>query len=185
MRDLTAAVLTELGKSELQPVLFAELDFTSGFVRLWNGYGDLTWSQGTFTGGGSLVSVAPMPETASIKSAGYSLSMSGIPSTLLAIALGECYQGRSAKLWLGFLTPGGALIADPVLMISARMDTMNIDEGAETSTISLTIENQLTDPRPRISRYTDQEQQRRYPGDTGLSRTAKIVDQTLFWGNAR
>ena len=184
MRDLTASVITELSKSEIQPILMAELDFSSGYVRLWNGYGDLTWSQGTFTGGGSLVGVAPMPETSAVKSAGYAVSLSGIPSSLLATALGESYQGRSAKIWIGFLTTSGALIADPVLMVSARMDTMHIDEGAETSTITISIENHLTDPRPRVSRYTDQEQQRRYPGDTGLSRIAKIVDKTLFWGNA-
>lgn len=185
MRDLTASVQTEIEKTEIIPIMLGELDFSGGYVRLWTGYGDLSWDSKTFTGGGTLISISPTPETSSLTPQGYTLGLSGIPSTLLATALGEQYQGRSAKLWLGLLDGTGAIIADPVLLLSARMDTMEIDEGAETSTINLGIETALVDARARESRYTDQEQRRRYSGDTGLSRVAKIVDKTLFWGYAR
>ena len=185
MRDLTASVETEIGKAELSPILLAELDFSSGFVRVWNGYGTISHNGSTYTGAGTLVAIAPITESTELKAVSYSMSLTGIPSTLLATALGESYQGRAAKVWLGFMNTTGSLIADPVLALSAHMDTMEINEGAESSTITLTVETTLANLRARESRYTDQEQQRRYAGDTGLSRVAKLVDKAIFWGSGR
>lgn len=182
MRDLTAAVTTELSQSTVIPILLAELDFSSGFARFWTGHGNLTWDSKTWSGTGLLGEISPLSESTELRAAGYSLRLSGLPSELIAIALGEHYQNRNVKIWLGFFDSSGALIADPALLLSARMDTMAIAEAGDTCSISLNIESAIFNLRERTSRYTNQEQQRRFPGDTGLSRVAALVDKTIFWG---
>lgn len=185
MRDLTANVESELAQASLRPFIAAELDFESGFVRLWNGFNTISFGGSSFIGGGTLVGIDPIAESSETKSIRYAMSLSGIPSPLLATTLAENYQGRAAKIWVGFLNAQGSVIADPVLMVQAHIDTMEIIEGPETSTITLTVETALTDTRARISRFTHQEQVRRYYGDTGLSRVAKLVDKSVFWGARR
>src|SRR5690606_17159231 len=104
---------------------------------------------------------------------------------MLALALGEHYQGRRARLWLGAMTEGGEIVADPIPIFAGRMDVMNIDEGSETSTIVMSAENQLIDLKRKDDlRYTDAAQQALYPGDRGLEFVAALQDRELIWGRA-
>ena len=74
------------------------------------------------------------------------------------------------------------IVADPVLVFHGRMDVMNIEIG-NTATITVTAESRLADwNRARTSRYTDEEQQRLYPGDKGLQYVAQTAEMELVWG---
>jgi hypothetical protein len=60
---------------------------------------------------------------------------------------------------------------------------MDIEEGAETSVIQLSVENRLLDlERARVRRYTSNDQQSRLPGDRGFDFVETIQDRDLFWG---
>ena len=59
---------------------------------------------------------------------------------------------------------------------------MGIEVG-EKATITLTGESRLIDFfRPRISRYTDAEQQALYPGDLGLQYVNDLQEASVPWG---
>lgn len=182
-RTLDAAVITELSKAQIQVALLAELDFASGVVRAWNGIGNLVFDGDTYTGVGYLGEIAPITESGqSVRANGITMQLSGIPSALLSLALAENYQGRSATIWLGFFSSAWALI-DCVRLFAGRMDVMQIDEGAESSTIIVTAENHLADlKRARIRRYTHDDQQAFYPGDMGLEFIDSIQNVDIVWG---
>jgi len=60
---------------------------------------------------------------------------------------------------------------------------MNIDEGAETSTIALSVESKLIDlERGRVFRYTDANQKSRYPDDKGFEFVEDLQDKRFSWG---
>lgn len=182
-RTLDETILTELPKSQIQVGLLVELDFASGFVRVWNGIGNLTFDANTFTGVGYLGEIAPIAETGqAVRANGITLQLSGIPSSVLSIALAENYQGRSAKVWLGFFDTAWTLL-ECALLFAGRMDVMQIDEGADSSTITVTAENHLADlKRPRIRRYTNEDQLAYYPGDRGLEFIESIQNVDIVWG---
>ncbi|MCH8189644.1 MAG: hypothetical protein IIB66_13285 [Proteobacteria bacterium] len=181
-RTVTAAVVTEVQKAKTRPILFVEMDFTSGFVRMWTGIGDFSWDGKTWNGVGDLLGISPVEETDELRSAGLVVQLSGIPSALLATALGEDYQGRSGKVWLGFLDDDYVLIDDPVLQWAGRMDVMEIDEGAETSVISVRIESNFAAlKRANERRYTREDLQIDFPGDKGLDFIAALQDKQLVW----
>lgn len=181
-RTVTAAVVTEVQKAKTRPILFVELDFTSGFTRMWTGIGDFTWDGKTWNGVGDLLGISPVEETDELRSAGLTVQLSGIPSALLATALGEDYQGRSAKVWLGFLDAAYVLIVDPVLLWAGRMDIMEIDEGAETSVISMRMESNFSAlKRPKLRRLTREDLQIDFPGDKGLDFIAGLQDKQVIW----
>ncbi len=186
-RSLTAAVATELQKGRIHPHALVHFAFDSGAVRFWSGIGDLVWSGHTYVGAGSLGSVGAVEESASIRAAGAAFKLSGIPSSLVSIALAEHYQGRGCTMWLAFFDDAGALIADPVQVFSGRVDVMQITDAGETADIKLTAENRLVDfERPQETRYyTDQDQQREYPGDKGFEFVTAIQEAVIVWGREK
>ena len=63
------------------------------------------------------------------------------------------------------------------------MNQMNIEEGPDTSTIQLSVENKLVDlERPRVARYTSAYQKDKFNGDLGLDFVESLQDQKLTWG---
>jgi hypothetical protein len=69
------------------------------------------------------------------------------------------------------------------------MDQMNINEGADTGTIQVKVENKLIDlERARVARYTSEYQRSRNiagaSDDAGFDFVATMQDQKLAWGRS-
>jgi hypothetical protein len=181
-RPATVAMLTELAKPNIMPVLFVELDFASGYVRLSTAGGPLSWNGQTWIGAGMLGTVEAMKESTNLEAHGVRLTLSGIDPEVIAIALGESYQGRPARVWLALINEAGAIVADPLLVVSGRMDTMQVTPGA-TAAVSIAVENDLAMwARPQVTRFTNEDQQRLYPGDKGFEYVVEASDRTIQWG---
>jgi len=181
-RTISALVEAESIKAAVQPVFFIEMDFSGGFVRLWSGYGSFTWNGQTWLGAGHLLEIDPMSETVDFVANGAAVRLNGIPSAMLAVALGENYQGRPATIYLGFLDSSNVIIADPLQLYKASMDIMEIDEGGETASISIRIESQaISLKRSKEWRYTHEDQLIDYPGDLGFEYVAGLQDKALIW----
>lgn len=136
-----------------------------------------------FIGVGNLGGIAPVTETTDLQANGVQLSLSGVPLDVLAESLSQCRQGMPVTLWLGFLDSSGNVIASPAVAFVGRMDTVSVDEGAETATITVTAESRVIDlQRPRIRRYTDDDQQRTNPGDLGFQYVPMVQDWNGSWG---
>lgn len=181
-RNLTAGMVTEAAKAAVMPVFFVEMDFSSGFVRVWSGYGDFAWNSYTWTGVGHLGQIDPLAEAIDFVANGASMKLSGIPSDMIAVALSQHYQGRPATIYLGFLDSAGAIVSDPVPIYAAKMDTMEIDEDGQSASIIVRIESQaIALKRSNEWRYTHEDQQIDYPGDLGLEYVASLQDKDLIW----
>jgi hypothetical protein len=185
-RDLTTNTKNQSLAASCTPVFFALFDFQSGAVRVWSGIGTKSWGGNDYTGLGHLGTVAPIEETADVRANGVSFQLSGVPSALIATVLGDNYQGRTVKLWLGFLDSADAIIADPYLIFAGRMDNVEIDEGPETAVIRVQAESRLIDlQRSRERRYTHEDQQIDFPGDLGLEYMATAQSTPFMWGGQR
>jgi hypothetical protein len=176
-------MLAEADAGTLRPIVLGELNFASGLLRLWSGLGDLDWAGEIWTGGGTLISVTPAAETVELAATGSRLMLNGIDAEVVAIALGEAYQGRPFKLWFGALKADGrTVVADPVPLIAGRMDVMTIDDAGETASIALTVEGRLIAlDRPKPLRYTAAEQREMYPDDAGLDFVPGLQTREVIW----
>lgn len=183
-RGLTASLETATLAPVVVPIMLVEALFDSGAVRLWTGIGDLSWNGQTWTGAGSLLGVADVQETAEIRATGVDVALSGVPSTLVSLALAEPYQGRLCNIYLGALDVGTlAVLADPYLIFAGRMDVMTLEEGAETATIALSVESRLIDLEvARERRYEHQDQIVDAPTDKFFEFTTGLVDARILWG---
>lgn len=185
-RTIAAPTQSELASAQLAPVLFVELDFDSGYIRMWGGVGPITWDSKIWTGGGELLEISSIDETQAVEATAASITLSGVPSTLVAIAYADFSQGRPVRIWLGVLnTTSGAVLADPVQIFAGRMDTIGDSDNGETATITVSAESNLADlDRLRARYYTDQDQQRLFAADRSLRYIPSMQDRPVTWGTA-
>lgn len=181
-RAVTTAFATAVAAGTVQPCLLVEGLFDSGAVRLWTGYGPLTWGANTFTGAGTLIGISNVAETNKVEANGTKIMLTGIDSSVVSLALSEPYQGRIVNVYLGLFS-SGALVADPDLLFAGRADVMTLADDGATCTIELAVEGRLVDlQRGRPRRYTDQDQKIDYPTDKGLEFVVAIQDKVVKWG---
>jgi hypothetical protein len=181
-RSLTLAAESASLAPHLRPVLLVALDLASGPVRFSTADRTLSFAGEDYLAVGDLGRIAPFGEPTDLSVEGVAIELSGIPSTYIDIAMAENVQGRRARLWLGLLDDGYALIADPVLIFRGRMDTIDIRLG-ESATVVATVENRMADwDRPRVRRYTHADQIARFPADKGLEFVSQTAEREILWG---
>ena len=183
-RDITAATSAAANAQKSWLLLFVELDFSSGFVRCTNAGYDVAWNAQTWQGMAELGQVEQVGESLGIEAKALKFTIQGVDNANLDIALGEHYQGRAARMWAGFVEPGVGIVADPALLFVGRIDQMAIQRGGESSAIAVTCESRLAAwGRAKLRRYSDADQQARYPGDLGLQYIAELASgRETKWG---
>jgi len=182
-RGLTGAMLAELAQPAITLLLFVELEFSSGTMRLCTAGHAVDWNGATWVGAGLLGKVDPIIEGTGLEAHGVRLTLSGLDPEVLAIALGESYQGRRARLWLALVNSAGAVVADPIQLVSGRMDTMEVALADGAASVSVNVESDLVMwARPRAGRFTDPDQQRLFPGDRGFEYVVESSERSIQWG---
>ena len=181
-RDLSTITLDNIEGGVVYPFFAVELLFDgANTIRMWTGQGTLVLDNGTeWVGLGNLLDISAIEETAEMAVKGATITLSGVPSDLLSLALSEPYQGRVCNIYFGVV---GELAANQ--LFSGYMDQMNISDGGETSTIELMVENRLIDlERARVARFTSGYQKSLYPDDLGLDFIEDLQDKDIVWGRS-
>ena len=166
-RIVPAALVTALGNAQIEPFFAIEMMFDTrtitfngetidvGPLRLWSGMYDKTinvqGSDQTFTGTGGLLSIGGLEETGDLSAKSVTLTLSGIPSTIISLALQEPYQRRACRIYFGVES-----VSDVVEIFTGKMNTMRILDSEDTATIEMTVESKLVElERSANWRYND------------------------------
>lgn len=192
-RTLSAGVASAIAAPVYRPVFFVRLDFDEGTERVcttpfsiyFDDVGDNPLGY-EWVGVGTLGTISAIEEGSELRAYGMSATLNGCDPAQLALSLNAKYQGRPASVWLGFLDADHTLIESPVLVQNMIMDTMPIELG-KTGTVTVTMENVLSrweTPNPENLRYTDADQQSRYPGDRGYEFASVTTAREIVWGRA-
>ena len=204
-RDLSDNTIDNISQDVVYPFFAVELKFDGDNVlRLWTGQGTLVLDDGTnWVGTGNLLNISAIEETSELAVKGATLTLSGVPSEVLSLALSEPYQGRVCNIYFGTFSQGSLLQESSSYILlqdgsrinlqttdkgfneifSGYMDQMNIEESGETSTIQLLVENKLVDlERARVARFTSGYQKSIYAGDLGLDFVEDLQDKQISWG---
>ncbi len=206
-RDLSTVTIENIDSDVVYPFFAVELQFDgANTLRMWTGQGTLVLQDGTeWVGLGTLLNISSIEETSEMAVKGASITLTGVPSAVLSLALSQPYQGRVCNIYFGtfstgaILQEGGSYIllqdgskinlqdgsAGFNQVFSGYMDQMNIQENADTSTIELLVENKLVDlERARVARFTSGYQKSVYPSDLGLDFIEDLQDKQISWGRS-
>ena len=162
---IDTAVLNRLDDDHVFIGGAVDLDFDSGNVRIWNGIGDIS-------------------DETNLKSTGVTLSLSGMDTTVLNLAITENYVNRPIIIYLVFLAGGSNEVVGTMTSFSGRLQTMTISDDPNNGVrIQVTAENRLVDlQRPSNLRYTNSSQQFVSSGDTCFRYVAQMEDLEIVWG---
>lgn len=210
-RDIETVVQQALDDAVIEPFFAIELNFDSAPIRLWTGTGESTIDGQTYIGTGNLLDISSVEETSEMAVKGATITLSGMSSEVISLALQSPYQGRVCNIYFGLLIDHDNWIlntgswndlgewvdvaywqdgevqayASLTQIFSGYMDEMNITEGPDFGTIELKVENKLIDlERQRVRRFTNQYQKSVYPGDRGLEFVENIQDKEIVWGRS-
>ena len=179
-RSIGATNVAHVDGSHVTDVLLVLFDYdTPRYVH--TGYGSITWDGNVYLGVGTLADVDTVKESDSLKPNKVTLTLNGLDAAWITEALEAGRYGDRITIYAGYRDAGGALIADPWTVFVGTHEFANIQLGAANS-IKVTARNDLA----RLSeingrKYTNEEQQRLFAGDTGLSFVADVIDKDLIW----
>lgn len=183
-RDLPTGMATALALPSVSPVFLVSLAWPTGTVYAWNGYGTIVFGGNTYTGTGLLGTISEIRESRDGTANGVQLKLSGIPSTMVALALAGDSQGQAAKVYFGLLDTAGAFTITPYLVFDGVIDVCPIEDSGDTASITVQLEKELIDSRTRGRRYTHEDQQIDFPGDLGFEYVAGLQNKEVTWGKA-
>lgn len=206
MRNITADMIAEFSGQAVEPILMGECYFDTQVLRMWTGFGSLMWGEKEFFGGGNFIGISPIEETQEIQAKGIVVSLNGIPSNLISLALGERSRGRKFVLYLAVISTGNyveledesgfvevedgdgyvllenQLLDSPLRLFSGLMDVIEFTDNGQTADLRLSVENSLIiGQRPKIARYTPEDQKKLYPLDQGYDFINQLQDKELVW----
>jgi len=186
-RNITNAFKTAITSKVVRPIMAVELDFSDGILKMWNGYGNLTMTAGgsskTFIGQGDLLNISGVEESSTLSMSGVTLTLAGIKSSLISTALSANYTNRNGALYLGLFDASKNVIADVYTIFKGKMDVLNIQEGFETTVITLKLESRLvTFEKPSNRMYTLEDQQVDFSSDLGFEFIPDLQDKEITWG---
>lgn len=206
MRNLTPEMIADFTAGVVYPAFLIDMFFDSGTLRLWTGYGTLSWGGNNYTGGGNLIGISAVEETQELQAKGMAVTLNGISSSIISLALAEKMRGRPFRLYLasvnttgyveleddtgrieledgtGYMALENSIFINPYRLFSGLMDYAEFSDNGETADIRLTVENILiTGQRANNYRYTAEEQKRRFADDAGLDFINQLQDKEIVW----
>jgi len=180
-RDISTGFITQIEAPRTKLFRLVEADFPSGWVGMFTGLGELVYNGQTYLGGGSLLQFSEVKETQEVLPTNKTVTLTGLDSALLAIALGEEWQGVSITCHEGVMDESGNTYVTP--LYRGKIDNMILSNDGATGTITISIENDdyILD-KSVGAYYTDADQKSRYPDDKGLDQVALIEDKQITFG---
>ena len=180
-RDIGAANLAHIAQDTVWPIALVKFGFGTP-VYVHSGLGNITYDGNTYVGVGDLGGVDGVEESEDISPTEILFTMSAIPSTYINEALDAGSYGDEITMYQGYRGTDGALVGDPWIVARGYFEHATIELGSVNKvTIAAQHELAILDERPG-RRWTDEDQQAEYAGDTGFSFAADMPNNKLLWG---
>jgi hypothetical protein len=175
-----------LQSGEVKLAVLFEMSFVSGISRAWTGIGklvthdDLVWS-----GLGEVIQISGLQQGVGLSSNQSTLTISGATKEWVKTALANEYEarGRDITIFIQIFNNDNTKLGEYFAVSSGIMQNLKFSaNGPDKRTITIPIEGMLTRRRrPVFSWYTDSDQQKRFPGDKGLSFVNEILNKSVTW----
>lgn len=179
-------VAQALQAGEVKLALLFEMSFASAMSRAWTGVGtlvtddDISWS-----GMGEVIQISGLQQGAGLSSNQTTLTISGATKEWLSVALANEFeaQNRDITIYLQVFNVNGTKLGKYFAISSGIMQNLTFSaNGPDKRTIVVPVEGMLTRRRrPVFSWYTDADQRKRFPNDSGLTFVNEILNKAVTW----
>lgn len=184
------SVTTELQNAVVQPIVrwvwLVRIVFDDITVAWTNSYRDIVYNSVSYTATGNLGKISQIKEATGIKASGVDITLSGIKSEVVALALTKKYINRKVYIYQAVVDE--AWNFDSTKCKLAFLGSIDNIAGSSGNSPSFTIavKSRLADwERSRNLKYTDADQQKLYPGDKGMEYIPQLAQKKIVWPKAK
>ncbi len=182
MRNMDAATIARFREPVIRVAYLALIEFDApyrlAFTTLLRNY---VFEGDTFTGFGDLGSITPAASSGDLAPSNYEIKLSGVTDGILEAAGTIDYMNKRATVWAMTLDDNDEPDGVPFIWFRGLTDSVNVTIG-ESPSVTIAVRDRTTDwERPRISRYTDGDQQAMFPGDRGFEFVTQIASRDVEW----
>lgn len=185
MADLPMTIRAALAGATIIKSHLVFLDYLSGPVRVWSGFGMLETGGQTWGGVGDLGSISALEMPVDGNAPVTTLTLSGVKPEWVprARAAATEVRGRTCQIFVQHFDLDHQLLDGPLCLYTGLMDTIKIvAPDARTRRVELTVEWLFA--RRGIAPFgylTDEDQQARYPGDRGAEFVSAMQNHSVKW----
>jgi hypothetical protein len=181
-RTLDSDLKTSAESPTFNYVIFVELAFPSGTVRVHNSVGTLEFGGNDYLGVGAFGSISPMEESIDLVDNPVTVNLSSITQEIIDAIKTDNIFGKDADIYLGALNADGELEGTPTNWISGYMEHASLLVGTENG-ISISIQTRASRLKLRNGkRFTLEDHQQDYSGDLFFEYLSDTIEAQVQWG---
>lgn len=167
------------------------MDFLTSPQRFWLGWGPMEAGGFTWQGVGDVIQIGAMSLTYGMSAGMIRFSIPNASPEMIARCDNQEVEvnARTCRVYYQLFANDehdgemrGRLIGDPMSVFHGRMRDMTSTSSASERNIELECYGRMSwQGKPPFGRWNDADQQRRYPGDTGLALLPTLKDKAITW----
>lgn len=180
-----------LRRGDIACTVLCQMDFATSPQRWWLGYGDLLAGGVTYKGTGDTIQIGAMSLTYGMSSGFIRFTIPVASPQMIARCDNQAAEvnARPCRVFYQLFSTEerdgehlGRLIGDPISVFTGRMRDMRSTSSADDRSIELEAYGRMSwQGKPPHGRWTDADQQARFPGDTGLGLLPSLKDKAITW----
>lgn len=188
-RELPASLESAIEAPVVRPFLALHIGIEDT-VRVWTGIGAITFEDADgvaqeWLGTGSMGSLDTIGEATDGSATGIKATLNQIPAEFRDDIADQAEKGAVFEVYVGALNETFQQVEAAQVIWKGRLDTYSITDAGETITVEVTGESRAIDQRrPTIKRFTDEYQQRKYPGDLFFQYLPQMTEIQILWAKA-
>lgn len=180
-RSVNASTLAALQSDNFRFCHLIKLSFSTP-VYITDYTHDIVYGINTYEAGGHLIRTPDPQETRDLRVNAINIDISSVDRAYLSIFLNQDWLNREVTLYKAVIGTDGQIVGDPINIFQGLMSQFQLDEGPDTSTISLRVASHWADFQRKNGRITNNNsQQYFFPSDLGMEFSANIV-KDIKWG---
>jgi hypothetical protein len=174
------ALVDALRAGTAQRHLFFRLAHSQGTVLVWDGVGDWSYNGETYTGKPGLLELGGVSDSGDVQNHEVVVTLNGVELSSL-LNVDTDIRGDAATITALWLGEAGTVVASRTVF-SGEGDCLRIKMDAERKSVIAKLRTPLAEwGVPPRAHWTDADQQRRYPGDSGF-KMVKLLENLSVSG---
>lgn len=179
-RVIDDATVLAMQADVVRPIVLVKIATPSLNILMTSGMQDIDFGGDTYTYG-TLGNISTIPETDDLKDSSLSLTFSAVdPATIAAVSAAD-FVNSPVQVRVMFFDENWLSVGDGLSFFEGSASSQNIALGQQAD-ITVSCKSKIsTLSRPRSERYSDQDQQAKYPGDLGMQYASTVSSQDIIW----
>lgn len=188
-RDLPTALETAIDAPVVRPFLALRIELPDP-VYVWTGRGTLIFDDAdgnsrSWIGAGGVGAIDTVGEATDGSAVGIRATLLDVPAEFRADIADQAVRGVKFDIAVGSLNETYQQIEAVKWLNRCKLDDYKITDGGSTLNVEVVGESRAIDQRrPAIKRFTNEYQQRKFPGDQFFEYVPKMTEVSILWAQA-